>query len=630
MDKRFLDLYNQELKFIRESGAEFAKEYPKIAGRLGLEGFDCSDPYVERLLEGFAFLSARIHRKLDASYPEFTQHLLELLFPTFLQPVPSMLIAQFQPDLDEGSLSKGFTVEKNTSLFSQLGKDEQTACEYKTVQDTQLWPLSITQAAYINNQDLTAYIEQSDAIPSWQLNAKSKPKSAIKISFSIPSHLKVSDLSLDTLSLHFRGSESFPFYLYEALSKGFVGTMIKSADSLWRHESATTQLINRGFDSEQALLPSDQRQFDGFRLLREYFSFPQRFLFLDLTNLSASLARCNQHTFSILLLLAHQDQRLENKVSANNIALHCTPAINLFPKRAERINLSTRSHEYHVIADRLRPLDFEVCSISQVTGFGSAVDQHSPVYPLYSNSTTRKKAGAGYYTQHRSQRLLSVKERKFGHRSSYIGSEVYLSVVDPKNPPFADELRQLSIDVMCCNRDLPIMMPLGKGLTDFSIETGAPCAAIRCVGEPSHPKPPLNQDDTAWDLINLLAINFLGFHDQQEQALDSLTSLLTLMSDKHNRAQNKQLDGLIGFSVRTITSRLPFDGPICFGRGVEIQLTVDESAYEGGSVFLLGMVLDRFFAQYVSTNSFSKFVLNSSERGEIHRWPIRTGSQHTI
>ena len=209
MDARFLELYNQELKFIRESGAEFAKEYPKIAGRLGLDGFDCSDPYVERLLEGFAFLSARVHRKLDASFPEFTQHLLELLFPTFLQPVPSMLVAQFQPDYEEGSLLGGVNIAKHTSLFSLLGKDEQTPCEYRTSREMTLWPLTLTQAEYVYSQDLLAYGGDDAALAGPLKMAKS----AIKITLETPDNIKVSDLSLDSLNFYIRGSESFPFYL---------------------------------------------------------------------------------------------------------------------------------------------------------------------------------------------------------------------------------------------------------------------------------------------------------------------------------------------------------------------------------------------------------------------------------
>jgi type VI secretion system protein ImpG len=175
------------------------------------------------------------------------------------------------------------------------------------------------------------------------------------------------------------------------------------------------------------------------------------------------------------------------------------------------------------------------------------------------------------------------------------------------------------------------MMPLGKGKTDFNIEIGAPCASIRCVGEPTRPKVSINQGDNAWDLINLLSTNFLGFSSEESNlALASLTKLLNLMSDKKDPAQVKQLDGLIGLEISTITARLPFSGPICFGRGIEIKLSVDENAFEGGSPFLLATILDSFFCQYASTNSFTQLVLISSERGELHRWPIRIGSQNAI
>ena len=184
MEAKFLEFYNQELKFIRETGAEFSKEYPKIAGRLGLDGFDCSDPYVERLLEGFAFLSARIHLKLDASFPKFTQHLMEQLFPTFLQPSPSMLIAQFNPDFEEGSLTEGVTVPRKTSLHSLLGKGEQTACEYRTSHEVTLWPIKLTHAEYINAQELTSYTNN--------MSLGFTPKSGIKITLEAAPGVKFS------------------------------------------------------------------------------------------------------------------------------------------------------------------------------------------------------------------------------------------------------------------------------------------------------------------------------------------------------------------------------------------------------------------------------------------------------
>jgi len=623
METKFLEFYNQELKFIRETGAEFAKEYPKIAGRLGLEGFDCSDPYVERLLEGFAFLSARIHLKLDASFPKFTQHLMEQLFPTFLQPLPSMLIAQFNPDFEEGNLAEGATIPRQTGLHSLLGKGEQTACEYRTVQDVTLWPIKLTGAEYINAQELASYLTKT-SLPY-------APKSGVLLTLESAPGIKFSEMSLDSLMLHIRGTESFPLYIFEALFKGFKGCLYKSSGKIWRTEEARTEIKAQGYDKFEALLPFCNRQFDGFRLLREYFAFAKRFLFLSLDNLQATLRNCNEESIQILLLLDHNDNRLENLVSADNFALHCSPAINLFPKRAERINISRLNNDFHVVPDKLRPLDFEVCAITDVKGFSSGVEPTTDFLPLYGADDNQSNKSKAFFTTSREARNLNVNQRKFGHRSSYIGTEVQLSLVDPKNAPVSENLRQLAVDTLCCNRDLPLMMPLGKSKTDFTIETGAPCESVRCVGEPTRPASPLSEGDVSWDLIHQLSINFLGINDDESSsALTKLKTLLGLMMNKKDHAQTKQVDGIIDLKTRQITSRLPFPGPICFGRGVAIEITVDELAYEGNSVFMLGMILDQFFAQYVSINSFTQLVLNSSDRGEIYRWPIRIGLRSAI
>jgi type VI secretion system protein ImpG len=623
MEAKFLEFYNQELKFIRETGAEFSKEYPKIAGRLGLDGFDCSDPYVERLLEGFAFLSARIHLKLDASFPKFTQHLMEQLFPTFLQPSPSMLIAQFNPDFEEGSLTEGVTIPHQTSLHSLLGKGEQTACEYRTSQEVTLWPIKLSKAEYINAQELASYTTNT--------SLSYTPKSAISITLEAAPGIVFSEIALDSLMLHIRGTESFPLYLFEALFKGYQGCLYKSESSLWRHQQASTKVTAHGYNKEDALLPYCNKQFDGFRLLKEYFSFAKRYLFLSIDELQATLSQCNDNKIQLLLLLDHNDARLENLVSAENFALHCTPAINLFPKRAERINVSRINNDFHIVPDKLRPLDFEVCTIENIKGFSSGVEPTTAFLPLYGADDAHTNKHNAYYTTSRDTRSLNVNQRKFGHRSSYIGTEVHLSIVDPKNAPFAESLRQLSIDTLCCNRDLPLMMPLGKGKTDFTIDTGAPCESVRCVGEPTRPNSPLSEGNVAWDLINQLSINFLGITDDEStSALTKLKTLLGLMMNKNDHAQTKQIDGIIALKTKQVTSRLPFAGPICFGRGVEIQISVDELAYEGNSIFMLGMILDQFFAQYVSINSFTQLVLNSSDRGEIHRWPIRIGLRSSI
>ncbi|GAA6172886.1 type VI secretion system baseplate subunit TssF [Colwellia sp. KU-HH00111] len=624
MDKNFLEFYNQELKFIREMGAEFSNEYPKIAGRLGLDGFDCSDPYVERLLEGFAFLSARIHQKLDASYPKFTQHLIELLFPTFQHPSPSMLIAQFEPDLEEGSLAAGVPIKRGTALHSLLGKGEQTACEYRTSQEVTLFPIYIDKVEYLNSQEIVSYVAKN------KLNFT--PKAGVLINLKAAEGHLFNELNLNSLDFHIRGSESFPLYLFETIYKGFKGCLYKTGKNFWRSEEEETSVHANGYDKDESLLPYTSRQFDGFRLLKEYFLFVERFQFLSIKNLKPTINCCNTDDFQLILLLDQHDQRLEKSVSKDNFALFCTPAINLFPKKADRINLSKEKNDFHVVPDKLRPLDFEVCSIEKIEGFSSGIEPTTQFAPLYGDTElSGKNLKKAFFTVNRETRRLNVNQRKFGHRSSYIGSELFISLVDPKNAPYSDNLRQLSVNTYCSNRDLPLMMPLGKGKTDFTIETGAPCNSVRCLGEPTRPQTPPTKGSTSWDLINQLSINFLGMcENNKKEALSNLKTLLTLMMDKNDFSQNKQIDGIINVDIERITRRLPFDGPLCFGRGVAIKLLVDELAYEGSSVFMLGMVLDKFFAQYVSVNSFTQMVLISSERGEIFRWPIRIGLRNPI
>ncbi len=151
MDPKILRYYNRELQHVREMGAEFAREYPKIAGRLGLEGIECADPYVERLLEGFAYLSARVQLKVDAEFPAFTQHLLQIVYPHYLAPTPSMAVVQFQPDLNEAGLAQGYSIARGTMLRSTVGQDDRTPCEYRTAHETHLWPLEIKEAKYFGS-----------------------------------------------------------------------------------------------------------------------------------------------------------------------------------------------------------------------------------------------------------------------------------------------------------------------------------------------------------------------------------------------------------------------------------------------------------------------------------------------
>jgi len=625
MDPRLLEYYNRELQHLRELGGEFAREYPKIAGRLGLEGFECADPYVERLLEGFGFLAARVQLKLDAEFPRFTQHLLEIIYPHYLAPTPSMAVVQFQPDPTEGALEKGFVIPRNGELRSILGKGEQTPCEYRTAHEVTLWPLELIEAQYFAGREPVAYLE---------LPELSRVRAGIRLRLrtTLPD-LPFSRLALDRLPLFLHGGDSLPGQLYEQLLANVVLLIVRPGErpAPW-YEKIPASVIQRvGFADEQALLPCPPPSFHGYRLLHEYFTFPQRYWFVELGGLGPAVRRCAGHELEVLILLNRADPALENAVTAANFALFCTPAINLFPKRADRIHLSDQVAEHHVVADRTRPMDFEVYQVTGVTGIGAENEEQDflPFYASYDRLSQRDQRS--FYTVHRLPRLLSDRQRRQGPRSSYIGSETYLALVDADETPYRGNLRQLAVAALCTNRDLPLHMPVGRGDTDFTLASGAPVSTVRCLAGPTPPRSSHAHGDTAWRLISHLSLNYLSLADSDpRQGAVALRELLALYGDLADSAIHRQVEGVGSIQATPVTRRAPVPGPIAFARGLEVAITLDEAAFEGVGIFTLGAVLEQFFAKYVSINAFTETVVKSTERGEIMRWPARIGRRATL
>lgn len=621
MDSTLLRYYERELAHLREMGGEFARDFPKVAGRLGLESYACADPYVERLLEGFSFLAARVQLKIDAEFPRFTNHLLEQVYPHYLAPTPSMAIVQLQPDLSEGSLARGFRVGRGSAMRSLLGKGDQTTCEYRTAHEVTLWPLELADARYfpcagtLGKLDLTRF---------------GPVKAALRLRLRCGAGLAFKDLALDALPLHLRGGDALPARLLEQLLAGAVGTVVMPAQETpaWHSIAARGRIRALGFDDEDALLPGVARAFRGYRLLQEYFAFPQRFLFAELGGLQDGVGRCTGNEIDIVVLFDRFDALLEQSVGASNFALFCTPAINLFPKRADRIHVSERQHEYHVVPDRTRPLDFEIYQISAVTGYGAGAEAQQQFAPFHSANDLHGTAPErAYYQLRRAQRVLSERQRREGPRSSYIGSEAFIALVDARQAPFSSHLRQLGVDTLCTNRDLPLSMPLGGPRTDFTLESNAPVGAIRCLEGPSMPAPSHAEGETAWRLVSHLALNYLSLvDDDRQQGAAALKDLLRLYCVAGDARGQHQIDALRAVSSAPVARRLPTPGPICFGRGLQITLDIDDAAFEGTGVFVLGAVLEQFFARYVAINCFTETRIRTPRRGMVMQWPPRGGS----
>ncbi|WP_395606817.1 type VI secretion system baseplate subunit TssF [Pseudomonas sp. B22129] len=620
MNAKLLRYYERELAHLREVGGEFARDYPKVAGRLGLETYACADPYVERLLEGFSFLAARVQLKIDAEFPRFTNHLLELVYPQYLAPTPSMAVVQLQPDMSEGSLAAGFKVARDTALHSQLGKGDQTACEFRTAHDVTLWPVELVEARYFACGAQVAGVDLS------RLGAV---KAALRLRLRVGAGLTFSDLTLDNLPLHIRGGEAMPSRILEQLLAQAAGVLVMPVQEHvdWHQFLPKSAIRSLGYSDSEALLPSGPRSFQGYRLLQEYFAMPQRFLFAEIAGLANSVSRCAAEQLDVIVLFKKLDPVLEQSLSAANFGLYCTPAINLFPMRTERVHLSDQQSEYHVIPDRTRPMDYEIYQIEGVTGYGSGAEASQTFESFYrANDLHARTPPKAFYQVRRDARVLSEQQRRQGPRSSYIGSELFLSLVDAQEAPHRSDLRQLGIDTLCSNRDLVLSMPVGSGRTDFTVESGAPVQSVRCVAGPTVPAPSFAEGETAWRLVSHLSLNYLSLLDQdQEQGATALRDLLRLYCRIDDEAAHKQIEGLRSVTAESIVRRLPLPGPITYGRGLQISVTLDESAFEGAGVFVLGSVLEQFFAKYVSLNSFTETVIKSMARGVIMQWPARVG-----
>jgi type VI secretion system protein ImpG len=621
MDPRLVRYYNEELRHLREMGAEFARQFPKIASRLGMEGLEVTDPYVERLLEGFAFLAARIQLKIDAEFPRFTQRLLEILYPQFVQPIPSMLVAQVQPELGDAALAAGVTMPRGTVLTAQPGRAGATSCEFRTAHELRLWPLELTQAEYFTHAaDLPLA-----ALPAWR-----RYRAGLRLRLRATAGVDLSALALDALRVHCTGVDDLAFRLHALVCGHALGVLVLPARRAagW-HEAIDGECIRAaGFDDDEALLPQSLRGFEGYRLLQEYFAFPQRFLFFDVDGLGDALRRHGGDEVDVIVLLSKADPALQQAVDASALALHCVPAINLLERRCDRIQVTSEVSDFHVVPDRTRPMDFEVHSLLDVTGYGTGVQAEYKFLPFYQAFHTEPRHHGAYYALRRQPRLLSEHQQREGPRSSYLGTEVYLSLVDADEAPYPGELRQVGVRALCTNRDLPLLMPVGGARGDLTTSLAIPVKSIRIVKGPSRPQSAAREGDAPWRLVNQLSINHLSLVDVDEhQGAAALREMLRLHVPPGDTASLRQVDGLRSMTVTPVVRRLPFDGPITFGRGLELQLEIDDLAFEGASAYLLGCVLERFLARHVSLNGFVVMRVHSSGRGEILEGLPRCGAR---
>lgn len=626
MDPQLLDYYNQELIYMRELGAEFARAHPKIARRLGMQAGEVADPYVERLIESFCFMAARMQIKLDAEFPRFTGRLLEVLYPNYVAPTPSMAVARLYPSRTEGNLAQGFRVARGTAFAARVPAGEKTACRFRSGQDVTLYPLEIADAR------LTGIPPDIPALDRY-VPAGAQVRGALRLRLRTTGNMRIADLrGLDRLPLYLAGDAQVASHLFELLHVAGVATLTAAPGEFaapGRPPAAVTvdALAHEGLGADEGLLPLTWAKFHGHNLLHEYFACPERFYFVALTGLEEGLRRIAGSEVEIVVLLEQSPERLADVVDASRFALFCTPVINLFPRHMDRIELSSGQTECHLVPARLAPLDYEVFSVEAMYGQVAATSAELGFRPLYQTLNDDESNYGRYFSTRRERRLVSDFARRYGTRTPYVGTEMFVSLVDQNEAPYSEDIRYLSVDALVTNRDLPSLVPR-DGVRDLTAIESAPIDSVGLIRAPSAPKAPYAEREIAWRLIRQLNFNYLPLDELDHRAGgQGLRGLLRLFLAGDEADSRRQVESLVGVKTRPVTRKLPGAGPLVFGRGVECALSVDETGFSGVSPYLFGLVLEHYLARHVSINVFTQTELNSIQRGRIARWPVRMGAR---
>lgn len=630
MRDELLGYYERELIFLRRMGAEFANKYPKIAARLQLDEDKIEDPHVERMIEAFAFLSGRIGLKLDDELPEITESFINLLYPHYLAPIPSMAIAQFSFGLTSGKLTAVQKLERGARLNSR--PVDGTPCRFRTSYDVELAPIELESAALESNAP-------KDARGKF---ANSHIRLSLRCFGDANLHeFKVGDTGEPPKSLrfHINGDPQLIFPLYEIIFNHAVSVEFRPKETPFGDQTLKTITNIRlkqpdpifvpakdaikavGFAENEAVLPYTKRSFMGYRLLSEYFAFPYKFLFFDLFGLDRAVAQGFGSHFDILIHLKDVTPPVA-PVVADTFRMGCTPIINLFSRLTDPIYLSQQKYEYQVIPDVHRQSTTEIYSIDSVISSDPRTNTTREFAPFYSlkHAYGEQLEKAFWYAV-----------RRDSQRPDDDGTEMFMSLVDMNFNPRVPSVDVLNVKATCTNRDLPARLPFGGKEGDFEIEGTALLSRVRCLTKPTETIRPPQRRAAQWRLISHLNLNYLSLVNGEEAIPEALQEILHLYNFNDSSVTRKQILGITGIKSRKVVRKIGERIGAGFVRGIETTVTFDEEQFVGSGMFLFASVLERFLGLYASLNSFNQMVLRTEQREEdVKQFPARAGEQDLL
>jgi type VI secretion system protein ImpG len=627
MDRVFLDYYEEELQHIRSLATEFAALHPNVARNLSLDSVPCPDPYVERLLEGVAYLAARTRLKIDAESSRYVRDLLDALYPDLAGPAPAMTMVELAPGPQLERMVDGHMVRRGTRLISALREGSRTRCTYTTAQAVRLWPVALASADYLQDKGALAQIGLSE-------RATREAEAGLRLKLRRQGTGTLSELSLDALPVFFgAGQRGGP--IFDAVFGFGAGVLARPADGKSGFLQADPAAMV-GIGDDEMLLPRVRDSFEGYRLLREYFLMPERFHFMRLSGLSRAVRACTepQTELEVVLLLSRPRADLTG-ITAEDFRLFATPAVNLFEQECNIVELRAGRSAHAVHADRTRPKDFEIYRLLRVDD--AAVEgPQARLAPLISIEA-RAESGHVYTTERRPRRPDTEEVRRGQTRSSYSGDDFYVSVAHPAGGRDAAPVTQLDIRALCTNRDLPIL----DDRPTLTLETGDPVQQVRLLAPMRRPRPSLRaslpsgatgearMDDLTWRWIAQLSLNHVSLAVDDRDA-EPLRALVRLYADRGDPTLARHGEALVHIQSRPVIERLEIAGPRCFAHGTEITLEINESLLSGGSQLLLSALLAQLFARYAAVNSFVRTRTRLTQSQTEVAWPLKPGTRALI
>lgn len=604
--------YEQELAYVRQMGAQFAEKYPKAASRLMLQ--QQADPHVERLLEAFAFLAARVHLKIDDEFPEITEALLDIVYPHLTRPVPSMSVVEFRLDLEQGKLSTGLPVPRNSILRSRPGAG--VACTFRTCYDSTLWPISVSAAEWKTPDRLQPALKASDSVGALRLELRCAPD----VTFP--------KLQMDRLRFYLNGDAPLVHSLYELLCCKLNRIVVRDPSPATRINPVTLAascLQPIGFAEDEAVVPYPRHSFVGYRLLQEYFTFPYKFFFVDVTGLDQVWPAGFKDRAELIFLFSDaggddHKERLEMGVSPKVFRLGCTPIVNLFPQPAEPILIDQQKYEYPVVPDARRPNATEVFSVDEVASIDPATQRIVQFKPFYSF----RHSASGDKPQ-----CFWLARRRPSTRVNDEGTDMFLSLVDMSLRPARPEAETLTIHTTCTNRDLTARLPVGnEEQGDLELEGMPSVKRIVALRKPTKPLRIATGKGRLWRLISHLSLNYLSL---VEEGTEALKQILRLYDFGPTASSMKEIEGIAALKSYHHFAPVLSEGRISFARGTRVEMELDEEQFIGGGVYLFASVLEQFLGLYASLNSFCQLVVTTRQRkGVLREWPPRAGRKIVV